>query len=52
MGLMSSTLKMLSLAFALVFYEAAGDHYPVTTFYFTDISNIFLISFTFMFSLK
>lgn len=36
-GLMSSTLKKVSLAFGLVFYEAAGDHYPVTTFYFIDI---------------
>ena len=42
----------VSLAFGSVFYEAAGDHYPVTTFYFIDISNIFLISFIFMFSLK
>lgn len=30
----------LSLAFGLVFYEAARDHYPVTTFYFIDVSNI------------
>ena len=44
--------KNVSLAFGLVFYEAVGDHYPVTTFYFIDISNIFLISFIFMFSLK
>lgn len=30
----------VSLAFGLVFYEAARDHYPVTTFYFIDVSNI------------
>lgn len=52
MGLMSSCSENISLTFGLVFYEAAGDHYPVTTFYFIDISNIFLISFIFMFGLE
>lgn len=52
MELMFSYTENISLAFGLVFYEAAGDHYPVTTLYFIDISNIFLMSFIFMFSLE